>query len=199
MLFLSGLSDPSYARLRSDPVPTFFDTAGYYYRTRTRAAPNNLYLSGDAVKRAENASGRPAFAAFKKASPTLAAGDPATTVSVPEHNSAYAYDAATGTYTKAEDGHTIADAALGQPLRVAMLVVFHTREWVTGDVEDVGGGHARDFDMNSGGAVEIYYLGQRHNGRWSAPDHTSPYVFTLTGGEAVTLPPGLVWVDVVGS
>ena len=78
--FVSGLSNPSYSRLRSDPVPAFFDTAGYYYRARNRAAPNNLYLSADAIQRAENGSGAAAFAGPQKQSPTLAGGEPATSV-----------------------------------------------------------------------------------------------------------------------
>ena len=90
----------------------------------------------------------------------------------------------------------MADASLHQPVRIFMLIVFHTREWVTGDVEDVGGGHARDFDMDSGGGAELYYAGQQYAGRWSARDRSSPYSFTV-GGLDVPLPAGLVWIDVV--
>jgi hypothetical protein len=197
MLFLSGLSDPSYARLHADPVPAFFDTTGYYYRQPGRVAPNNLFISGDAVQRAENGSGVADFALPAATAPALSGGQPATSVTVSEHNSTYAYDPATGTYGKVEDRHTMADASLGQPLRVFMLIVFHTREWVTSFVEDVGGGHARDFDMDAGGTAEIYYLGQEYSAHWSAPDRSSPYVFTLASGQTVTLPNGLTWVDVV--
>src|SRR5205807_1530946 len=131
MLFLSGLSDASYSRLHSDPVPAFFDASGYYYRQPGRAAPNNLFLSGDAVQRAENGSGVADFAPPPAATAVLGGGQPATSVTVGEHNSSYSYDAATGTYGKVEDRHTMADASLGQPLRIFMLIVFHTREWVT--------------------------------------------------------------------
>ena len=55
------------------------------------------------------------FAAVGKGVPALSGGSPATSVGVPEHNSRYQYDAATGTYGKVEDGHTMADAALGRP------------------------------------------------------------------------------------
>jgi hypothetical protein len=196
MLYLSGLSNPSYARLHADPVPAFFDAAGYYYRDHSRAAPNNLYLSGDAIQRAENSVGVASFDGLDKGVPALTGGAPAAAVTVAEHGSRYAYDATTGTYGKVEGGHTMVDAALHQPLRVFMLIVFHTREWITGDVEDVGGGHARDFDMDGGGSVEIYYQGQQYGGRWSAPDRSSPYVFTVAG-QPLKLPLGLVWIDVV--
>jgi hypothetical protein len=197
MLYLSGLSDPSYARLHADPVPTFFDTTGYYYRQAGRVAPNNLFISGEAIQRAEDGSGVAAFALPAASAPALSGGEPATSVTVGEHNSSYSYDPATGTYGKVEDRHTMADSALGQPLRIFMLIVFHTREWVTGFVEDVGGGHARDFEMDAGGSADIYYLGQHYGAHWSAPDRSSPYVFTLDSGQVVTLPHGLVWVDVV--
>jgi hypothetical protein len=192
--FFSGLSNASMARLNSDPVSTFFDTQGFYYRSHDRLPPNNLYINGSSIQRAEYSL--PSFT-VPKAAPKLTGGQAASSFGVAEHNSTYAYDAATQTYMKVEDRHTMADAALGQPLRISMVIVLKTHEWVTPEIEDVGGGHARDFDMEAGGSALFYYQGSMYDGRWSGSDRSNPFVFTLSDGRAVSLPIGLVWIDVV--
>jgi Protein of unknown function (DUF3048) N-terminal domain/Protein of unknown function (DUF3048) C-terminal domain/Bacterial Ig-like domain len=196
--YFSGLSSGSFAVLQSDPVPTLFDTQGYYYRSPDRVAPNNLYLHGSGVQSYSDGSG---VAPYNLTNGTLApfAGTDAPSVSVPEHNSTYAYDAATATYLKTEDGHQMADASIGQPLHIQLLVVMHTHEFVTNIVEDVGGGHGRDFDMESGGIAEFYYKGKLATGRWTSPDRNSPFVLKLDSGQTVTLPKLLTWVDVVSN
>ena len=196
MLYLSGTSEGTFAVLQQSGIRALFDSPGVYYRTSDRYPPNNLYINGDAIARTEapyNVTGKP----VATGQPKLTGATDGGSASVPDHRSAYAYDAATGTYSKTEDGHLMSDAALGQPLRIAMVIVLHTRITTTSIVEDVNGVHGLDFDMDSGGAFDVYYGGQKAGGRWSAPDPKAPFVFTLDGGQALTLPQGLVWVDVV--
>ena len=90
------------------------------------------------------------------------------------------------------------DALISQPLHIAMVVVVHTREVVTNEIEDVDGAHARDFETEAGGRAEFYYRGQTMSGTWSGTDRTNPWVFKLATGEVVALPAGLTWIDVVG-
>jgi hypothetical protein len=195
--FFSGLSAGSFAVLNSDPVPTLFDTQGVYYRSPDRLAPNNLYINGSSAKAYQDLSSRQ-FSLATGVTQSLP-GDDATAVSVPEHNSTYAYDPAAGTYLKTEEGRPMNDALVNQPLHIQFLVVMHTRETITNIVEDVGGGHGHDFDTESGGTAEFYFRGKKATGRWSAPDRSSPFVFQLDSGQAVTLPKNLVWVDVVSN
>jgi hypothetical protein len=193
-LYLSGTSEGTFGVLQRSGIPAFFDTQGFYYRSFDRPAPNNLYINGDAIARAEN-SGIPAFK-MTTGKPSIPAGPGGTQVQVAQNGSTYNYDDGTKTYTKSEDGHTFADASIGQPLRIAMLIVMHTRVTVTGIIEDSNGAHGLDYDLDSGGTAEIYYNGQKATGRWSGPAG-SPLVFTLDNGTQVALPAGLVWVDVV--
>jgi hypothetical protein len=116
-------------------------------------------------------------------------------VSVAEHYSTYAYDVATGTYVKTEEGHPYQDASLHQPLRIEMVIVLHTREQLL-DVGDGHGAHIHDFDLDSSGAINVYYKGLGYKGTWRSVDGHQPLAFTLDGGQALTLPPGLVWIDV---
>ena len=195
-MFLSGMSEGTFGVLQRDGVPTFFDTQGYYYRTTDHLAPNNLYVSGDAINRAEQLPGL-AAAGIATGKPALTGGPAATSFDVTDHRSGYTFDAATKTYTKTEDGHQMGDASIGQPLRIAMVVVLHTRITVTSIIEDVNGVHGLDYDIDGSGSAEFYYQGQKYTGKWSSPDRNSPLAFTTDSGQAIALPQGLVWVDVV--
>ena len=196
LLFQSGESQATRNRAAADPVPQFFDTIGYTYRTSARYAPDDLMIKGPSVNAAEQNyfSSIPAFT-IPKARPDLTGGKPTTTVSVPEHYSVYTYDPAMGTYQKTEEGHAYQDASLHAPLRIEMLIAFHTAE-VLVNVGDGHGAHIHDFNMDSGGNADIYYKGMLYGGSWSAPDRNGPLTFTFNG-QAVTLPPGLVWIDVI--
>ena len=196
LLFQSGESQATRSRAASDPTPQFFDTIGYQYRTSARYAPDNLMINGDKVAAAQNNffARIPAFA-IPKARPVLSGGSGAGTVSVGEHYSSYAYDAVTGTYQKTEAGHRYNDASLKQPLRIEMVIVVHTREWLL-DVGDGHGAHIHDYDLDSSGSINVYYKGLGYKGTWKSADSHGPLVFTLDGGQVLTLPPGLVWIDV---
>ena len=194
LLFQSGESAATRAREASDPTPQFFDEIGYQYRTSARIAPDNLMIHGDRVYAAENLYGIGSFA-IQKSRPDISGGTGATTVSVPEHYSTYTYDPTTGTYQKTESGHHYSDASLHAPLRIEMLIVLHTSEQLL-NVGDGHGAHIHDFDLDSSGAINVYYKGLGYKGTWKSVNSHQPLVFTLSNGQALPLPPGLVWIDV---
>ena len=197
LLFQSGESAATAARANSDPTPQFFDTIGYQYRTYAngRVAPDNLMINGDRVQAAEGRFGIGAYTIPKARPAITSAGGPGASMNVDEHYSTYSYDAATGTYTKTEEGHPYQDASLHQPLRIEMVINLHTREQLM-DVGDGHGAHIHDYDLDSSGRIDVLYKGQHYTGSWSASDRHGPLTFTLDGGQALTLPPGLVWIDV---
>jgi DUF3048 family protein/Big-like domain-containing protein len=196
LLFQSGESQATAARERQDPTPQFFDTIGYQFRTGARIAPDNLMIHGVSVQAAENNyfSGIPAFT-LPTQRPTLPSGSGGLKVAVDEHYSTYSYDPVTGTYTKTEEGHACKDAGLGQPLRIEMLIVLHTREQLL-NVGDGHGAHIHDFDLDTSGSIQVFYKGQGYAGTWASTDSHGPLTFTLSNGTPLTLPPGLVWIDV---
>jgi hypothetical protein len=195
LLFQSGESQATRARAASDPTPQFFDTIGYQYRTSARIAPDNLMINGDRVRAAEGLFGIDSYS-IVKTRPDLTGGTPSSSINVDEHYSTYAYDPTTGTYLKTEEGHRYSDASLKQPLRIEMLIVLHTREQLL-NVGDGHGAHIHDFDLDTSGAINVYYKGQTYSGTWKSVDSHAPLVFTLNNGQPLTLPPGLVWIDVV--
>jgi hypothetical protein len=196
LLFQSGESQATRARAAQDPVPQFFDVIGYQYRTSARYAPDNLMINGDRVLAAENNyfKGIASFT-LPKARPVLGGGTGALTVTVDEHYSTYRYDAGTGTYTKTEQGHAYSDKTLHQPLRIEMLITLHTNSQLL-DVGDGHGAHIHDYDLDTGGAINVYYKGQGYKGTWKSTSRNGPLTFMLAGGQVLSLPPGLVWIDV---
>lgn len=197
LLFQSGESQATRSRAAQEPVPQFFNIPGYQYRTTKRYAPDNLMINGDKVLAAQRNyfNGLASFT-VPKARPTLSGGSLATTVQVGEHYSTYKYDATTGTYTKAEEGHLYRDASLRQPLRIEMLIQLHTREWLL-DVGDGHGAHIHDYELDTSGQASIYYKGKGYKGTWKSTNRNGPLTFTLANGQPLPLPPGLVWIDVV--
>jgi hypothetical protein len=196
LLFQSGQSQATRERAAQEQVPQFFDTIGYQFRTNQRYAPDNLMIKGSSVQAAQNNyfSGVPAFT-IPKARPTLGPGGPAASVNVDEHYSTYTYDAGSGTYRKTELSHAYSDASLNQPLRIEMLIVMHTKNWLM-DVGDGHGAHIHDYEIDTSGKADFYYKGQGYGGTWSSTDRRGPLSFNLDGGQALSLPPGLVWIDV---
>ena len=194
LLFQSGESAYTQDAASSDPVPQFFDTIGYMFRTNSRYAPDNLMISGANVNRAEQRFSNIAAFVVPKTRPSLSGGTIATRVNVAEHNSTYVYDPIAGTYQKTELGHTYRDAHLGQVLRIEMLIVMHTQESLL-SVGDGHGSYIHDYNLDSNGKADIYYKGQLFSGTWSSTDSHGPLSFAVNG-QSITLPPGLVWVDI---
>ncbi|HUY74324.1 MAG TPA: DUF3048 domain-containing protein [Candidatus Dormibacteraeota bacterium] len=195
LLFQSGESQATRAQAAQDPTPQFFDTIGYQFRTNSRYAPDNLMIKGPLVLAAEQNyfSSIPAFT-IPKARPAVSGGAAETTFNVAEHYSTYRYDRVTGTYQKSEQGHLFSDVGLRQPLRISMVVTLHTRETLL-DIGDGHGAYIHDYDLDTNGAIDVYYLGQHYAGTWASTDSHGPLSFTVNG-QPLSLPPGLVWIDV---
>jgi hypothetical protein len=194
LLFQSGESQATRNRASGDPVPQFFDTIGYTFRTGARFAPDNLMIAGTSIRKAEGLYGIPAYT-IPKARPAIAGGTAVTRIGVPEHYSIYGYDPAFGTYQKTEEGHLYRDANSRQPLRIEMLIILHTQVQLL-DVGDGHGAHIHDYNLDSGGKIDIFYKGLRYAGTWSSTSAHKALTFKLTSGLALNLPPGLVWIDV---
>ncbi len=194
LLFQSGESQATRDRASGDPVPQFFDTAGYMYRTSARYAPDNLMISGASIKKAESLYGIAAFT-LAKARPALTGGSAVTKIGVPEHYSIYSYDSTYGTYQKTEEQHLYRDANSKQPLRIEMLIILHTQVTLM-DVGDGHGAHIHDYNLDSSGKIDIFYKGLRYAGTWQSTNAHGPLTFKLASGQVLSLPPGLVWVDV---
>ncbi|MBJ7596987.1 MAG: hypothetical protein DLM67_09335 [Candidatus Nephthysia bennettiae] len=198
MLFMSDLSHGSTARLNAEPVPTSLDSQDTFYRSVDRPSPDNLFVTGAAMERAEERAGVSASSPAVTGTGRIA-GDPAGEVTVPEHRSTYTYDPHADTYSKVEDGHRLQDTATGAPVHIRLLAVLHTSAALTGYAEDPAGHRGLDFDLDSGGPADFYLGGRHAAGRWLAGDRNGPLSFSLADGTPVEPPAGLTWMDLVTS
>jgi len=119
--------------------------------------------------------------------------EPAPSIAVPDLRTQFDFGA--GSYGVTTDGLGQSDVEYG-PVRAQGVVVMHVRQWITDMQEDVTGGHARDFDLSSGGTAEFYAHGTVVRGRWDGwPSANAPLRLVGPNNQLVTMPPGLLWVS----
>ena len=193
LLMASGGSKWTYNKIFADPgVPALINdfTPQFFFRWSGRLAPHNVYSTQADLLKAAHLGARNPRADDILRSDTWPGTTPAVAVSVPDLRSYFAYGG--GTYSVATDGVTQHDVVYGD-LRAQSVVVMHVRQWTVPYAEDVAGALARDFDLASGGAAEMYAHGTVVSGRWSTPG-SAGITYTDGGGNPVGMPPGLVWV-----
>ena len=196
LLLCSGGSSWTLNRIFADPgLPAIindFDHGQHFFRWGGRVAPHNLYITQDKMVELGNGNHRPPRADDLLRSTAWAGTEPATTITVPDLRSSFAYG--DGTYGVVTDGRPQADVVFGS-VRPHSVVVMHVRQWIDPVVQDAEGGHVHDFDLNSGGAADIYANGTVIHGAWSSPAENQPLTLKDGAGNPVGLPPGQAWVE----
>ncbi|MCL6449733.1 MAG: DUF3048 domain-containing protein [Acetobacteraceae bacterium] len=201
-----GGSPQAYERLARVKVRSLDDMkgAGAYYRVSYRRPPHNLYTATSALRQAAAARGwarRSAGAAWGLApgpavSPATG-GEPAATISLRypgpgEPYLGYRYDPQAGVFLRLVSGEPQIDAANGQAVSVANLVVLRTVVTpIAGDPE----GRLRVQMVGEGEAL-LFRGGQVFKGRWSKAAPALPTRLSGPAGQLV-LGPGPTWVEVV--
>jgi hypothetical protein len=196
LLMASGGSNWTYDKIFADPgLPALindFDHGQHFFRWGGRVAPHNLYTSQAQMLNAAAAGARPARADDFLRSDTWTGTEAATAIGVADMRTSFDYSS--GTYGVTSDGLRQDDVIYG-PIRAQSVAVLHVRQWITNLTEDVTGGKARDFDLASGGAAELYAHGTVIRGRWDSPADREPLRLLGPDGQPVGMPPGLLWVS----
>ncbi|MFY9614595.1 MAG: DUF3048 domain-containing protein [Candidatus Dormiibacterota bacterium] len=195
LLMASGGSKWTYDKIFADPgLPALindFDHGVHFFRWGGRVAPHNLYTSQAQLLSAAGAGARPPNGGDFPRSNDWAGTEPAGSVTVPEVRTSLTYNGTT--YDAVSDGQAQTDVVFGK-VQPRSVVVMRVRQWITNLTEDVTGGTARDFDLNSGGVADMYAKGTVIHGHWASPADNKPIALTDAAGAAVSMPPGLVWV-----
>jgi hypothetical protein len=196
VMMASGAGAATYGRVFAEPgtgaIFNDFDNAGkYFFRWGGRPAPHNVYTSQASMLAVAAGGLRPPQATDVLRSSDWAATEPATHIEVPAQRASFDYFL--GTYNVVTDGVVQTDVIYGD-LRPQSVVVMHVHQWTTCAIHDVNGVCGRDFDMNAGGAAELYARGTVNRARWASPGEHQALQFIDPAGKQVGLPPGLVWV-----
>jgi hypothetical protein len=196
LLMASGGSAWTYQKIFADPgLPAIindFDRGQHFFRWSGRVAPHNLYTSQAQMLAAAAANARPPRSDDFLRSNAWGGTEPVTAINVADMRTVFTYSA--GTYGVASDGMRQDDVIYG-PVRAQSVAVLHVRQWISNMTEDVTGGKARDFDLTSGGAAELYAHGTVVRGRWDSPADNAPLRLLGPDGQPVGMPPGLLWVS----
>ncbi|MFN2464371.1 MAG: DUF3048 domain-containing protein [Candidatus Dormibacteria bacterium] len=163
----------------------------WFFRWGGRPAPHNVYSRQDQLVAVSRLGLRPPMAGDVFRSDKWSGTEPAGQIVVPLLRASFEFGA--GTYSVNTDGAPQEDAIFG-PIRAHSVVVMHVPQSTTCQIHDVNGVCGRDFDLNSGGAAEMYANGTVIRGRWQSPGERQPLRFVDAAGGPVGLPTGLSWV-----
>jgi hypothetical protein len=197
LMMASGAGSATYGKVFADAgtgaLFNDFDNAhAYFFRWNGRPAPHNVYTSQASMLTAAEHGFRSPLATDVLRSDAWAGTEPTGHIEVPAMRASF--DFGGGTYSVVTDGIVQNDVIYGD-IRPFSVVVMHVNQWTTPLIHDVNGVLGRDFDLNSGGAAEMYAHGSVIRGRWGSPGGPNqPLQFTDAAGKPVGLPPGLSWV-----
>lgn len=202
VLFYSGASNHVQAQISSSHVPGVnqsSDGGRYFVRDRSRAAPHNLYTTGDQL---HEGLGR---LQVKVNYPTPVPGEPVgkgeqtATLSFQQtvsHKVAYTYSPANQTYLYTDRFGPLVDVANGgKQVMVANVVLLRAAHHGAGYTEDVLGAEGIDFDLEGGGNADLYTRGQHFSARWDLSQ--GPLRLLGADSKPLHLPAGLTWIHLV--
>lgn len=179
-----------------------FAHGSYFYRTRDRYAPHNMYSTIDKLWALEKKLGYDGKSDFTSTL-RVTKETPATTLDHPNihinysyngYQVDYAYAAATNDYARSLAGQPHTDRNTNQQIRVKNVVVQYMP--TSYGTTRIGEQTVIMGTPGSGKAV-VFRDGTAIEGTWSKTSHTSRTVFKDAGGKEIPLNPGNTWYSIV--
>jgi len=202
VLFYSGASNHVQAQIGDDHVPGVSqssDGGRYFARDRSRAAPHNLYTTGDQLHQGLDRLQVKVTYPTPVPSEPAGKGEPAATLTFQQtvsHKVAYTYSSNDRTYLYADRFGPLVDAGNGgKQVTVTNVVLLRVAHHGAGYTEDVLGAEGIDFDLESSGNAELYTRGQHFPARWDLSH--GPMRLLGPDGKPLRLPAGLTWIHLV--
>jgi hypothetical protein len=126
-------------------------------------------------------------------------GDPATTISVPDHGASWRYDPGSKQYYKTQDGASFTSIGTGQVHAKTVIVEYVTSYLDTNPANTFHGYHTEAYELTGDGKADVYVDGVVIHATWHHPDPNVPAVYLDANGNPIELDNGLTWVHVIGS
>lgn len=170
-----------------------------FFRSNDRRAPHNLMVEIPTVL-AELTVAPEIVPMFAFADTSSAAGGPPANVinvNYPGANSAWTFDAASGTYLRSDSG-TASVQEDGTQISAANVLVFNVVAENTGGY-DAAGNPVPETILTGTGTLTLFSGGNSVTGSWSKGSDTDPFVLTDDTGNPLTLVPGTTWVELLPS
>ncbi len=175
----------------------------YYTRITSRLAPHNVYTSIPGLISLEasrnwtssNFSGWPRKADAPAAKPTAAAIS--FNLSYSTYDSSFAYNPATNSYDRSEDGAPQVDTNTGKQLS-PKVVIGMVVPWSQGALDSSNAYYSVYQDIGSGAAY-VFQDGVMTLGQWSKASSSAPLVFTTANNQPLKLNAGQTWITAIAS
>jgi hypothetical protein len=170
------------------------------WRVRNRPPPHNAYTSTVADRGYLQAMGRQRNRAWGplRFDDRAPAGEPAQHITLGfapwAYRVGYAWDADRGRYLRSMEGAPHRDAASGEQIAPATVVVQFA------DVQPIPNDEKLRLDVNLVGATGqliVFSGGGRRDGTWTKPAPTSSTQWVDGSGAPIAIPPGPAWVEVM--
>ncbi|HYM51385.1 MAG TPA: DUF3048 domain-containing protein [Candidatus Limnocylindrales bacterium] len=204
MIYCSGANDYVLGKVWQWPNVVYDYTYMYpfMYRTADRVAPHNVVARPDQIT-AHTAQANLGTLNYDvapaHADAPLPGAAPATTITVPQHNAVWRYDAGRKEYLKWQDGAAFTNVGTGQ-VHAKTVIVEHVTSFL--DVTPANtfhGYHTEYYELGGTGTADIYTDGGVVHATWQHPNKDLPVVYYGPDGNPIDFNTGLTWVHVIGS
>jgi hypothetical protein len=206
MIYCSGANDYVLGQVWKWPnvVYDYFYRYSWLYRTGDRVAPHNVQARPDQITAHTAQANLPALnydIAPAHPDAPLPGAVPATTVTIPQHDAVWRYDANMHEYLKWQDGAPFSNVGTGQ-VHAKNLIIEHVTSYI--DRNPANTGVHRDYnteyyELAGEGTADIYSDGGMIHATWKHPNRDLPVVYYDAAGNPIDLNTGLTWVHVIGS
>ena len=206
MIWCSGANDYVLGQVWKWPnvVYDYAYMYPYMFRTGDRVAPHNVIARPDYLTSYVAYAKLPALnydIAPAHPDTPFSGAVPATTVTIPQHNAVWRYDASMHEYLKWQDGAPFTNVGTGQ-VHAKNLIVEHVTSYLDVNPANTGVHHTYNteyYELAGEGTAEIYTDGGMIHATWKHPSRDLPVVYYDANGNPIDLNTGLTWVHVIGS
>lgn len=191
-----GGSDNALSAVRSGnyrDIDQFFN-GGFYWRTRDRYAPHNVYTSGEKLDQLQAKKGyaKSSFTSFVRQDGKPSESPTATTIrlnfSGATYNTHYAYDKASNSYRRFLAGQAHQDREAGQ-LSPTVVVALESQVALRPNSD----GH-EDVVTTGSGKATVFQNGTATAATWRKADFDAPLELIDTDGKPFALNRGQTWI-----
>ena len=177
------------------------ETADYFFRTRDRRAPHNLYTSTSLLREycAQQGLGTHDWGEdlFSFGDPPEAEACSSMVVGYPGSCSvSYEYDASSGSYLRSMGGAPHVDKSSGKRIAPTTVIIQYVELEDTG-VRDMAGDLSPDAVVVGSGEAIVCADGKLYRGTWSKDGPSKRTVFMSEEGGEIIIEPGQVWIHLV--
>ncbi len=170
---------------------------GSYHRVSNRAAPHNVYTGIAILNQVEAKKGYTSsnFTSFPRQAATPAKVPTARTINLtlsgPDYNVVYQYNAATNSYLRSEAGVPHIDANTNTQISPKVVIALVMPYSIEAD------GYHSVYTTIGSGPVYVFQDGLMTVGQWAKSSNASQFIFTDSSGAVIKLNPGQTWLTAI--